>query len=49
MVQPTFIGIGAAKCGTTSVYEYLRQHPDIYVTPKKETNFFSFGPGGAPE
>lgn len=36
-----FISIGAQRCGTTSLYFYLREHPEIYVTPIKETNFFS--------
>ena len=38
---PTFIIIGAAKSGTTSLYDYLGQHPQAYVTPTKETNFFA--------
>jgi hypothetical protein len=44
---PDFIIIGAAKSGTTTLYEYLRQHPKIYMavasSPKvrsKEPNFF---------
>lgn len=39
---PTFLIIGAAKAGTTAVHGYLRQHPDIYLTPLKETNFFAY-------
>lgn len=31
---------GAPKCGTTSLYYYLRQHPDIYLSPAKEPHFF---------
>lgn len=38
---PTFIVAGAAKCGTTSLYHYLQQHPDVYMSPIKEPNFFS--------
>jgi len=30
---PTFLVVGAAKCGTTSVYHYLRQHPQIFMSP----------------
>ncbi|OGF53201.1 MAG: sulfotransferase [Candidatus Fraserbacteria bacterium RBG_16_55_9] len=41
MTMPNFLVIGAAKCGTTSLYQYLKQHPQIYVTPIKETNFFA--------
>jgi hypothetical protein len=41
MVMPNFIIIGAAKAGTTSLYEYLKQHPQIWMSPVKETNFFA--------
>lgn len=37
---PNFIIIGAGKCGTTSLFHYLSQHPEIYMCPKKETFFF---------
>lgn len=37
---PTFIIIGVQKAGTTSIYNYLKQHPQIYMSPIKETNFF---------
>ena len=40
MTHPNFLVIGAAKGGTTSLHHYLRQHPEIYLTPVKETNFF---------
>lgn len=33
--------VGAAKCGTTSLYEYLSQHPQVYMSPVKEPHFFS--------
>jgi hypothetical protein len=39
---PTFLVIGAAKSGTTSLHEYLRQHPDIFMSPVKEPNYFAF-------
>ena len=39
---PTFLVIGAAKAGTTSVYHHLSRHPEVLVTPQKETNFFAF-------
>ena len=42
MTMPNFIIIGSGKCGTTSLYHYLNQHPDIFMSPMKETNFFSF-------
>lgn len=38
---PDFIIIGAAKCGTTAMYELLRRHPDIYFSPVKEPHYFS--------
>jgi hypothetical protein len=40
---PTFIVIGAAKAGTTALYWYLAEHPQIYMSPVKETNFFAYG------
>ena len=40
MRLPTFLVIGAAKGGTTSLHFYLRQHPDIFLTPVKETNYY---------
>ena len=41
MTLPDFLIIGAAKSGTTSLYHYLRQHPDIYMSPIKEPNYFT--------
>jgi hypothetical protein len=40
---PDFLIIGAAKSGTTSLYEYLGQHPQVYMSPIKEPNFFGLG------
>ena len=40
MKSPNFIVIGAGKCGTTSLYDYLNQHPQVYLCPQKETYFF---------
>ena len=42
MTVPNFLVIGAAKSGTTSLYHYLKQHPQVYVSPIKETNFFAY-------
>ncbi len=39
---PDFLTIGAGKSGTTSLNNYLEQHPDIYFSKRKETNFFSY-------
>ncbi len=38
---PNFIIAGATKCGTTSLYKYLEQHPQIIVSRKKEIDFFN--------
>lgn len=38
---PNFFIIGAAKSGTTTLYEALRQHPDAYMSQVKEPAFFS--------
>ncbi len=40
---PTFVIIGAAKAGTTALYWYLADHPEIFMSPVKETNYFAFG------
>ena len=39
---PNFMVIGAPKCGTRSLYNYLRQHPDVYMPETKEPHFFAF-------
>lgn len=41
MKIPNFLIIGAAKAGTTSLYDYLNQHPQIYMSPIKEPRFFA--------
>jgi hypothetical protein len=38
---PNFLVIGAQKAGTTALHRYLDQHPEIYMAPAKETNFFA--------
>lgn len=42
MILPNFLVIGAAKAGTTSLYYYLRQHPEVFMSNLKEPHFFSF-------
>jgi hypothetical protein len=37
---PTFFIIGAAKAGTTTIYDTLRQHPQVYLPNVKEPAFF---------
>lgn len=39
---PDFLMVGAAKSGTTSLYYYLRQHPQIFLPGSKECWFFAF-------
>ncbi len=38
--QPNFIILGAPKCGTTALSEYLREHPRIFVSRPKEPHYF---------
>jgi Sulfotransferase domain len=40
VVLPNFLIIGAAKAGTTSLWHYLRQHPEVFMSEVKEPNFF---------
>jgi hypothetical protein len=37
---PTFLYIGAAKCGSTWIYRALRAHPEVFVPPAKDICFF---------
>lgn len=37
---PNFLIVGAGKSGTTSLYHYLKQHPDICMSENKEPCFF---------
>jgi hypothetical protein len=37
---PNFFIVGAPKCGTTAMYEYLKQHPQIFLSPVKEPYYF---------
>jgi hypothetical protein len=40
-VLPDFLIIGAQRCGTTSLFNYLRTHPDVRPAIIKEVQFFS--------
>ncbi len=40
MSLPNFICVGAQKAGTSTLYDVLKQSPDIYFPPKKELHFF---------
>ena len=37
---PDFLVIGAMKAGTTSLFEYLAAHPQVFMPPLKEMDFF---------
>ncbi|MFV8816189.1 sulfotransferase family protein [Haliea sp. E17] len=38
---PNFLVVGASKSGTSSLYHYLKQHPEIGLSSVKETQFFN--------
>lgn len=38
--MPNFLGIGAARAGTTWLHENLRRHPQIWLPPAKELHYF---------
>ena len=40
MNLPNFMCIGAAKSGTTTLYDIIKHHPDVYVPLYKEPHFF---------
>lgn len=42
MSLPNFMIIGVAKAGTTSLYRYLDQHPQVFMCPDKGTNYFGY-------
>ena len=41
MKKPNFFIIGAPKCGTTSLAAWLSEHPNVYMSPVKEPNFYN--------
>ncbi len=40
MVYPNFLYIGAEKAGSSWIFEILREHPEVYVPPAKDIQFF---------
>ena len=40
MSLPNFMCLGAAKSGTTTLYDILRQHPNVFIPSFKEPHFF---------
>jgi len=43
--SPNFLIIGAPRSGTSMLYESIRFHPEIYMSPNKEPLFFGFQEG----
>ncbi|MDQ7026705.1 MAG: sulfotransferase [Anaerolineae bacterium] len=41
MLKPNLFIVGAGKSGTTALYEYLRQHPAIFMSEVKEPHYFA--------
>ncbi|QSQ26757.1 sulfotransferase [Pyxidicoccus parkwayensis] len=41
MRTPNFFIVGAPRCGTTSMYGYLQQHPEVFMSPVKEPHYWS--------
>jgi hypothetical protein len=41
MILPNFFIVGAPKAGTTSLYRYLNEHPQVYMCPIKEPGYFA--------
>ncbi len=41
MVKPNFMIVGVARCGTTSLFEYISNHPEIGMPKLKEPKYFS--------
>lgn len=41
--MPNFLILGAQKAGTTSIYKYLCQHPEIFMSANKEPHYFTLG------
>lgn len=39
-IKPSFFIIGGPKCGTSSLFAYLEEHPDICMSLPKETHYF---------
>jgi hypothetical protein len=39
-MMPNLVVVGVRKARTTSLYYYLKQHPQVYMSPRKEPHFF---------
>jgi len=40
--RPTFLGVGAARSGTTAIYDWMRRYPEIFIPEIKEIHFFTY-------
>lgn len=40
--MPTFLIIGAQKCGTSWLHKHLSAHPDVFLPASKDLEFFSY-------
>lgn len=47
--QPSFLIIGAQKCGTTWLHRHLATHPQVFLPDSKDVLFFSFSSHKNPE
>jgi len=41
MALPNFLCVGTQKAGTTTIYDIIKQHPNIYLPSLKEIHFFN--------
>lgn len=40
--RPNFLVVGSMRCGTSTLYELLRQHPDVFMSSVKEPDYYAF-------
>jgi len=38
--RPNLVVVGAPKCGTSAIHDYLGRHPDVFMAPYKEPSYF---------
>lgn len=41
MRKPNFFLVGAPRCGTTAIFRWLREQPQVYLPPVKECHYFA--------
>jgi sulfotransferase family protein len=41
LLSPQFLVIGAARSGTTALYQHLAEHPGLFLTTPKEPHYFA--------